>query len=91
MATDHYETLGVSRDATDDEIKRAYKKLARTHHPDLNPGDGEAEATFKQIGAAYEVLRLRRNQQGALDDPQIPGQRLLQRRGLVRVDGQRLK
>ncbi|MGA0237373.1 MAG: molecular chaperone DnaJ [Acidimicrobiales bacterium] len=57
MATDHYETLGVSRDATDDEIKRAYKKLARTHHPDLNPGDGEAEATFKQIGAAYEVLR----------------------------------
>ncbi|MDG1877437.1 MAG: molecular chaperone DnaJ [Acidimicrobiales bacterium] len=56
MSTDHYETLGVSRDATDDEIKRAYKKLARTHHPDLNPGDADAEATFKQVGAAYEVL-----------------------------------
>lgn len=57
MATDHYETLGVSRDATADEIKRAYKKLARTHHPDLNPGDADAEAIFKQVGAAYEVLR----------------------------------
>ena len=54
---DHYETLGVSRDATDDQIKRAYKKLARTYHPDLNPDDADAEATFKQVGAAYEVLR----------------------------------
>jgi len=57
MSGDHYETLGVSRGATDDEIKRAYKKLARTHHPDLNPGDAEAEAEFKRVGAAYEVLR----------------------------------
>ncbi len=56
MATDHYETLGVARDATDEEIKRAYKKLARTHHPDLNPGDNGSEAKFKEIGAAYEVL-----------------------------------
>ena len=54
---DHYETLGIARDATDDEIKRAYKKLARTYHPDLNPDDAEAEAKFKQVGAAYEVLR----------------------------------
>jgi molecular chaperone DnaJ len=57
MATDYYETLGVARDATDEEIKRAYKKLARVHHPDLNPGDGASEARFKEVGAAYEVLR----------------------------------
>ncbi len=57
MATDHYRTLGLARDATDDELKRAYKKLARTYHPDLNPGDAEAEASFKKVGAAYEVLR----------------------------------
>ncbi len=54
--SDHYETLGVSRDATDEEIKRAYKKLARKHHPDVNPGESAAEARFKEIGAAYEVL-----------------------------------
>jgi molecular chaperone DnaJ len=53
---DHYETLGVDRNATDEEIKRAYKKLARSFHPDLNPGDAAAEARFKEIGAAYEVL-----------------------------------
>ncbi len=54
--TDHYETLGVDRDATDEEIKRAYKKLARKFHPDLNPGDATSETRFKEIGAAYEVL-----------------------------------
>ena len=53
---DHYATLGVETNATDEEIKRAYKKLARRYHPDLNPGDTEAEARFKEIGAAYEVL-----------------------------------
>lgn len=53
---DHYETLGVDKSATDEEIKRAYKKLARKFHPDLNPDDGDAEARFKEIGAAYEVL-----------------------------------
>jgi molecular chaperone DnaJ len=56
MATDHYDTLGVARDATDEEVKRAYKKLARAHHPDLNPDDNGAEARFKEIGAAYAVL-----------------------------------
>lgn len=54
--TDHYQTLGVARDATDEEIKRAYKKLARQYHPDMNPGDTSAEARFKEVAAAYEVL-----------------------------------
>ena len=53
---DHYETLGVERDATDEELKRAYRKLARQYHPDANPDDPEAEASFKQVSAAYEVL-----------------------------------
>ena len=53
---DHYETLGVARDATDEEIKRAYRKMARQYHPDANPGDPAAEARFKEVSAAYEVL-----------------------------------
>jgi len=57
MAGDYYELLGVSRDATEDEIKRAYRRLARQHHPDANPDDPEAEARFKEITLAYEVLR----------------------------------
>jgi DnaJ-class molecular chaperone len=53
---DYYQILGVSRDASEKEIKQAYRRLARKHHPDLNPGDKSAEARFKQINAAYEVL-----------------------------------
>ena len=53
---DHYETLGVARDATHDELKRAYRKLARRYHPDANPDDPDAETRFKEVGAAYEVL-----------------------------------
>ncbi|MHA1547362.1 MAG: DnaJ C-terminal domain-containing protein [Alphaproteobacteria bacterium] len=54
---DPYETLGVNRSATDPEIKRAFKKLARTFHPDLHPGDKAAEAKFKDISAANDLLK----------------------------------
>ncbi len=54
---DYYRTLGVARDASSEEIKKAYRKLAMTYHPDRNPGDKEAEHRFKEINEAYEVLR----------------------------------
>ncbi|HHW70858.1 MAG TPA: J domain-containing protein [Clostridiales bacterium] len=53
---DYYKILGVSRDATQDDIKRAYRKLAKKYHPDLNPNDKEAEKRFKEINEAYQVL-----------------------------------
>jgi DnaJ-class molecular chaperone len=53
---DYYATLGVTKAATQKEIKQAFRKLARTHHPDVNPGDKKAELRFKEINEAYEVL-----------------------------------
>ena len=54
---DYYEVLGVSRSATDDELKASYRKLALKYHPDRNPGDSSAEESFKEAAEAYEVLR----------------------------------
>lgn len=53
---DYYQTIGVSKNSTDADIKKAYRKLARQYHPDLNPNDAEAERKFKEINEAYEVL-----------------------------------
>jgi molecular chaperone DnaJ len=75
---DPYEVLGVARTAGPDEVKSAYRRLARRYHPDVNPGDADAEEHFKEIGSAYAVLsdpdkRARFDQFGTLDDqPQDP-------------------
>src|SRR5436190_17373587 len=53
---DHYKVLGVGRKASQDEIKKAYRKLARQYHPDKNPGDAKAEERFKQISVAHDTL-----------------------------------
>ena len=54
---DPYEVLGVSRDASDDDIKKAYRKLAKQYHPDVNPGDKTAEEKMKEINAAYDAIK----------------------------------
>lgn len=56
MAKDFYQTLGVEKNASDDDIKKAFRKLAKKHHPDANPNDPSAEGRFKEINEAYEVL-----------------------------------
>jgi DnaJ-class molecular chaperone len=56
MARDFYDVLGVSRSASEEEIKKAYRKLANKYHPDRNPGDKEAEAKYKEVSNAYDVL-----------------------------------
>lgn len=54
---DPYQVLGVSRDATDEQISKAYKKLAKKYHPDLNPGNAQAEEKMREINAAYDAIR----------------------------------
>src|SRR3974377_438078 len=59
MATkqqDYYETLGVKREASSEDIRKAYRRLARKHHPDLNPGDKAAGERFKKVQEAYDIL-----------------------------------
>jgi molecular chaperone DnaJ len=75
---DPYETLGVDRKATDAEIKKAYRRLARKHHPDVNPGDAGAQKKFQEIAAAYELLkdpkrRQRYDQTGETGETPGPG------------------
>ena len=57
MIDDPYKVLGVSRDASDEEIKKAYRRLAKKYHPDLNPGDAEAARKMQEINAAYEQIK----------------------------------
>ena len=56
MMDDPYKVLGVSPNASDEEIKQAYRRLAKKYHPDLNPGDAEAEKNFKEVNEAYSIL-----------------------------------
>jgi DnaJ-class molecular chaperone len=56
LARDPYQELGVSRTATADEIRKAFRKLAKAHHPDANPGDKKAEEKFKQVSAAFDIV-----------------------------------
>ncbi|SHE28467.1 molecular chaperone DnaJ [Tissierella praeacuta DSM 18095] len=56
MMRDYYEILGIEKNASDDEIKKAYRSLAKKYHPDLNPDNKEAEAKFKEVNSAYEIL-----------------------------------
>ena len=95
---DYYKILGVAKTATEKEIKAAYRKLARKHHPDVNPGNKEAESRFKEINEAYEVLgdkekRKRYDELGANWDAfgrqGAAGTVLARRRGAGRLRGPR--
>src|SRR5579871_1179123 len=75
---DYYKTLGVERGAEEEEIRKAYRKLARKYHPDLNPGDKSAEDRFKNVQEAYDILsepkkRQMYDQVGFYSDNGFPG------------------
>ena len=69
MISDPYRVLGVSPDASDEEIKSAYRRLAKKYHPDLNPGDEEAARKMNEINAAYDQIKNPQPQQTAYSDP----------------------
>src|SRR5271169_2685004 len=76
---EYYETLGVERKAAADDIRKAYRKLARKHHPDLNPGDKSSEERFKNVQEAYDILsdpkkRQMYDQVGFYSENAYPGQ-----------------
>lgn len=60
---DYYEVLGLQKGASEEEIKKAFKTMARKYHPDLHPGDKEAEAKFKEVNEAYGVCQMQTNGQ----------------------------
>jgi molecular chaperone DnaJ len=80
---DYYKILGVPKTASEDDIKKAYRKLARKYHPDLNPGNAQAEAKFKEITEAHEVLSNveKRQNYDAYGDPNGPGVQMGQAKG----------